>query len=234
MTRAQLRLRTMRAMDATNPNNTYSARWNTTAGAAGEVDPILGFIHAREWKRILNALPYYRMSERSLTSDATTGRYSIADLSTADEKFYRLLAFAVDDLVYYPDDFRRNVPTPSAINANTNRFVVYRMGNVLATMPVQYSKAATAWVNITPMRVEDLADDTTTVTFPDDYEYILVYESAAHLMAKGGAELEAAQMYRGLAEEMRRDMLQDLARFSIAPLQFGGMTDSAYDWAGGA
>ncbi|MEO5589947.1 MAG: hypothetical protein ABIS03_10210, partial [Gemmatimonadaceae bacterium] len=63
VTKAQLRTSTSNIADANG-----STRWSTTA-TTGEVDIIMGYVHAREWKRILNAAPYYRTNKVTPTSD---------------------------------------------------------------------------------------------------------------------------------------------------------------------
>ena len=87
-TRAQLRTRILRRMDAED-----NSLWDTTAGATGEVDQVMGFVFDKEWRRILNANPDYRTNRVQLTAD-TDGKYAISGLTTGSgdtvKRFYRM------------------------------------------------------------------------------------------------------------------------------------------------
>lgn len=223
-TLSQFRARIMAHMDATNADGTFSGRWDTTLG--GEVDQKLAVAFDREWKRILNANRHYRLAERTPTSDAN-GKYLISDLSTATQRFYRLVTFLVDNLPYREAVFE-DVPIGAFLN--TPNYEWYREGDYIVALPITASKQASVWVNHLPKSILSLAD-ADTVTFPEGYEDVPALEAAAALLFKGGAETQAGVELQGKAEEMRRDMLQDLARFSVKPTSTM-YTDSAVDWAG--
>lgn len=229
-TRAQIRTRTLRWCDAYNPDGTASGRWDTTAG--GEVDQRLGVVHAREWRRILNANPYYRIAERTVTLDSN-GRFDIDDLTYSSgsndcETFYRILALSKDNRVYEEIAF---VERPLGSENNDSGFVWFRYGEQIQVLPYTTGDSVTVWVNHIPCRVDTLDTDSADVEFPSGYEDILCLEAAAMLLAKGGAETGASAELSALAEQSRQDMLQDFARISIKPLRMKA-EDTAAEWGG--
>lgn len=205
-------------------------RWDSTPG--GEVDELIGTAMDREWKRILNAAPYYRIGRRSVTSDAS-GYYTVANLDSGSgdsaERLYRVLAFSIDDVVYEETRLDQylfpNVSTPQP------QYLWYFEGQQIMALPLTASKAATVVVNHIPTRHDNLADEGSTVTFPDGYETVLVCSAAALLLMKGAAEASASQALEIQAEELRNEMLQDLMRRSTGPIRMR-YNDSAWDWAG--
>lgn len=231
LTRSSLRTRALQAADAES-----SPRWDSvTMGALGEVDQHMGIVHAREWRRILAANPYHRVSSRAVTID-TSGRIAIADLSvpsTGDlqERFHRVLLFSVANTVLRETPAKDGfMATLTSDAAGLGYGFYFRQGDYFIA-PGHVSEAATIWVNHIPTRADNLSLDSVSVIFPDDYEDILAFETAALLLSKGAAEMDAVGSLKGLAEDMRRDMLQDITRTSINPLlmQF---PDTAAEWAG--
>ena len=225
-TRAQLRTQIVRAMDATN-----SARWDLTAG--GEVDTLCGHVFDREWRRHLSHQTFLRTAKRQPVADSS-GRFLVSALAggSADttERLFRVLSVVLQNRVYqevrYQDWILGSIVNQSA-------YVWYRNGDYLEVLPVPASGAQPdgIYINHIPQRPDRLSADGVTVTFPDGYEQILVYETAAMLLAKGGAEIDTSANFKALAEEMRQDMLQDLARFSNKPTSMQ-YADQASDWYG--
>lgn len=231
ITRSSLRTRSLQLADAVS-----SSRWDsTTTGASGEVDQHMGIVHAREWRRILNAAPYYRVSKRTPATDAS-GQILISDLSSgsgdSQERFYRVLLLSVDDVpmreVQGKDAFMSTLTTTGS---SLSDGVWYRQGDYLVVPNAVSRTNCDVWVNHLPTRADNLTGDAVTVVFPDDYEDILAYEIASILLSKGAAEVDAAAALKALAEDMRRDLLQDVARISGKPLVMG-FPDSAAEWAG--
>lgn len=238
MTRTQLRTRTMRRADATtvDAGTSYSPRWNTTAGATGEVDQIMGFVQQREWKRILNANRFYRINkvQPAVGSD---GRIAITALSTGTgdtkKNFYRIMLFVRNNYIYSEVPLERWATGEASGDASR---VWWREGTDIMFLPKETSVTLNGtgdgiWVNWTPTRVEDLSADSITVEFPDGYEEILALEGAALLLSKGSVETAEARELRALAEEFRQDMLQDIARTSTNPLRMQ-YEDSSFAWGG--
>lgn len=225
LTKSQLRSRVIQLADAVG-----SQRWETTPG--GEVDQHIGIAMDREWKRILNANPYYRVARRTPTSDAN-GYYAVSDLSSgtgdATERLYRVIAFAVDNVVY--EEGRLSdylLPNAGAVQPN---YVYYFEGTQLMALPKTASKAADVVVNWLPQRHDQLAGESSGLDFPDGYENVIAWSAAAMLLNKGAVEAGAAQVLEYQAEQLRQDMLQDLARRSTNPIKLR-YADDRSDWAG--
>jgi hypothetical protein len=228
ITLAALRTRSLQHADAVS-----SPRWSVAL--AGEVDQLIGTAHAKEWRRILNANPYQRVALRSVTLDST-GRVPIASLSDvtlpdSSERFYRILLFTAANIVL------KEVPGKDAFTSllatsvtGVGSGVYFRIGDYFQA-PGYESQAASIWVNHIPTRADALSVDTKTVVFPEDYEDVLAYEAAALILSKGGAEADAAAVCKAYAEDLRRDMLQDITRTSINPLVMQ-YPDSASEWGG--
>lgn len=229
-TRAQYRTRILRRMDATG-----SSRWDTTAGSAGEVDQVLGFLFDREWRRILNANPFYQTNAIQATSD-TNGAYPISSLTTGSgdtkKRFYRVIGIILNSAAYEEVTKKNYLLAPSL---NLGYRVWFRDGDNIYCLPIEQNKTMVSpeaiHVNWIPERPDNLAADGSTVSFPDGYEEILCLEAAAFLLAKGGAETDTSAEFRQMAESLRQEMLADIQRFSINPMRTL-YPDSPYDWAG--
>lgn len=235
MTLAQMRVRVLRRMDA--DSGTTDNRWDTTAGITGELDQALGHVFRKEWKRILNACPTFRVQLIQPTTDAT-GRVTFASLTTsasadAGKNAYRIVQLSRSGYIYSEVDMKDWVISEST---NPSARVYWREGEELMLLPKEVSTALNGsgdgfWVSYYPTTPESLSTSTATVDFPNGYEEIVALETAALLLAKGGAETETTSYFKTLAEEMRADMLQDLARTSGRPVRMR-YEDSASIWGG--
>lgn len=225
ITKAELRTRVLNMADASG-----SDRWDDTAG--GEVDEIIGVAFDREWKRILNANPYYRVGRRTPTSDSS-GYYAVSDLTSGSgnsaERLYRVIAFSVDSTVY--EETRLDQYLFPSTSSPQPQYLWYFEGSYIVALPLTASKQATVIVNHLPTRTDDLSAEDSTVTFPDGYEDVVVCSAAALILMKGSAEAGAAASLEIQAEELRQDMLQDIARRSLKPIGIR-YNDSVSDWAG--
>jgi hypothetical protein len=229
ITRTGLRTRALQLADAVG-----STRWDTT-DATGEIDVHMGVIHLREWKRILNANPYYRVAQRTPAIDSS-GRIAISALTSGTgnsvETFYRVLMLSANNVAYKEiltkEGFLAGVQTaPDSQMAG----VWFRQGDYIYVPGAANTTATGVWVNHVPCAANALALAADTVVFPEGYEDLLGYELAAIILSKGAAEADAAGTMKAFAEDMRRDMLQDIARFSISPTVFQ-FSDTAAEWAG--
>jgi hypothetical protein len=207
-----------------------SPRWDTTPGT-GLVDRHLGIVHKKEWKRILNAAPFYRVQSYTPTAD-DAGRIPFTALSdtttpNARKDFYRVLQVAFNNVAL------REVSPKDAYLAGVGsgnpypfQYGIWYRDDAGLIVPGYANVQATAiHVNHTPTRVDLLTEDTSTVEFPDDYEDILVYEGAARVLAKGAAETGAAAELKAMAEEDRRDMTQGgpwVMQFPDIAAEWGG------------
>lgn len=222
----RLQLRT----DVANIADAYEApRWDFTPG--GEVDRRLAAVHMREWKRVLNANALYNCAPIAITTDPN-GNIPLTSLSTgtgdAQQNLYRVLAVGFNNF-YYAEKKRGEYFLIEA-QQGVVYYIWYRNGAQI-TCPGTLSTAGTVFVNWTPTRWDQLASDSSIVGLPTDYEEIFAHEGAARLLMKGGAETQASLELKGLAEEMRQDILQDLSRIGIAPWSIEA-SDSHFDWAG--
>lgn len=233
-TRAQYRLRTLRRMDAGTLGGN-SGRWDTTAGAAGEVDQTLGFVFDREWRRILNANAYYKSQTVQPTADSE-GKFALADLTTGTgdtlKRLYRINAAVLNNAVYQEVDPRDYIIAPVF---NVGWKIWYRRGDYIYVIPVEPNKVLSNTdgfaVSYIPQRIDNLSSDSASVDFPDGYEEIICLEAAAFLLAKGGAETKTTAEFRVMAESLRQDMLSDVARLSNRPISMK-FPDFSFDWGG--
>lgn len=231
ITKSGLRTRALQLADAVS-----SPRWDTTA-TTGEVDVHMGVIHQREWRRLLNAAPFYRVARRTPAIDSS-GRILISDLTSgaadAVERFYRVLMLAVNNTPYKEITARDGllagiqITTGSAMPGSN---IWFRQGDYIMVPDAASTTATGVWVNHIPTAANALSGEGITVPFPEGYEDLLAYELAAIILSKGAAESDSAATMKAFAEDMRRDMLQDLARFSIAP-QVMQFSDTAAEWGG--
>jgi hypothetical protein len=224
--RQNLRLEVLDYADAVG-----SGRWDATAGAT--VDKRIGSVFDNIWRDILNANPYYRIGQRTPTSDSA-GNYSIASLTVGSEdtleRFYRVVGMVVDG---YPIDgpvsFKDWGPRQLIGNAVSQR-VWYQNGSNLTVLPLQPLKTADAiWVNWIPQRMESLAGEDSEVDFPEGHLEVLIGFSAARLLTKAGAETDAALEIKAELAPDYRALLADIARIGTNPLTIAYSDDSA-DW----
>lgn len=228
MIKADLRQRIIDMASSTSS----SIEYDTTA-STGEVDLHMGIVHSKEWKRLLNANPYIRVARRTPTVDSSA-RILVTDLSATGENFYRVLMVAINNTPYKEIISKEGllagiqVTTGSAMPGSN---IWFRQGDYIYVPDAANAVTTGVWVNHIPTRADLLATDASAVVFPADYEDVLVYEAAATLMDKGGTHSNEGEFLRNRAETLRRDMLQDVARFSIAPQVFA-FSDTASEWGG--
>lgn len=210
-----------------------SGHWDASPG--GEVDQRISGVYDKIWHRILNANRFYRVSKRTPTSDAVTGRYALSDLtgSSTDtlERFFRVLTVVIDDRPYREEKLTDWSLVDTVSQGDFGGFAYYLEGQNLNAIPTQLGKSATIWVNWIPQRPAALTTDAVAVDFPDGYDEVLVHLGAARLLMKAGEESQAAAALRLEIQPDYDEMLSDLARFSTNPLFFSA-TDSAIEWGG--
>lgn len=203
-----------------------SPRWGTTLKLQ-----LLGEVHWREWKTLLNVARHLRMAERTLTTDGA-GRFQKSALTAgsgdATETWYRILSLQQGNFFYQPTEYEQYPKSPSTVALPQ---VWYEYGDQIQLIPAATGVPVTVVVNHLPQRADLLSSDTATVVFPDGYDLILAYETAASMFMKGAAESQLAGELRAAAAVLRDQMRQDVGRLSVRPLRMKAM-DDRWDWGG--
>lgn len=206
-------------------DTTGAARWS-----ASTILSALSKAHWDEWGAILGANPNVRQATRTVTTDAS-GRIALTDLDSGSgdtkEWHYRVLAVTDGGDTRWEVVEFQDVPmgTTSNYPASFNP-IVYHAGDYLQLLPVAGSASRSVTVNHLPQKVSGLAGGSSTIVFPDGHDLTYIYGACALLAVKGGAELEAAQAYRAMADECRWALLSDIARKFGQPTLMLGTPDS--------
>lgn len=216
-------------VDALAAGTVSSPRWDKST-----VQAVGGNVMGEEWSGILNQNQYYRFATVAVTTD-TNGCVALSSLTTgsadAKQNFYRILSGFTDGVVLYRECDYRNVPLATQINYQAPwDYLYYLAGANFQLLPVQSGASLTTYVNWTPPRIDQLSADSVTIDFPDGAEYILVWQTAAKLLAgKGGAEAAAAAVLSALADDARKNLYGALARLTTRP-SFMLFQDIAAHW----
>lgn len=222
MNRNEVLSETRAMADATN-----STRWSDP-----QILRLLDTAFKREWARILNANRYYRIGTRAVSP--VNGRFAVSALDGGSgdsaERFYRIIGVHDGDNLFRGAELVDNLLTPTLGPQGSSLFrQFWRVGSEIEVHPPGGSLSIV--VNHTPQLPTLLAGGSSTVVFPEGYESVLLLETAAYMLVKGGAETREASDLKVLAEEIRGEMLADLARITTDPQEFRH-GDSRYDWAG--
>jgi hypothetical protein len=224
ITRTQAMANVREMMDAAS-----SSRWTDAF-----VKTAIGIVHGNEWRGILAANPTHRFAQRSVTTSAA-GVFAYSSLTSGSgntvQTFYRILAITDGNDVVYRETRFQEVPTASSSQVGqVIDGLWYDAGTNVQILPPS-ALTLTVSVNYTPCRADSLNADSDTIDFPEGHESILWLEAAAYLLSKNGAENEAAQTLRAMAEAERQMMYQEITRRGAGPI-FLGFNDSASEWAG--
>jgi hypothetical protein len=203
-----------------------NSRWSTA-----HIDDTITRVHTAGWKRILNANNSYRAASRSAVL-SSTGTYPLSSLSSgaADslERFYRVLGVRVGNYIYEEAPARDWLLAIGTGDTPKHR---YYFANQSIYLPDAPDLTATIWVSHTPTPFGSISADNVAVTWPADYEDCLIYDAAAELLAMGAMEMGPHDDLKRMADAWWTDMLADIGRLSINPLQFQ-YSDSAHEWGG--
>lgn len=196
-----------------------STRWNKTT--TSPIGLVAGAVHLEEWRRLLNVAPLLRVADITATRDSS-GRVLRSDLTTGSgdsvQTLNRILMVRDGSTVYGFEEWPLS-PLMSDGNYNTvSGYKWRREGDYLIVTPASAGTAITVRVNHLPCRMDALSGDAIAVTWPENYEHVLVYEVAGRLLMKGAAETDASRELKGQAKEFRTAMYADLGR------EFGGPT----------
>lgn len=209
---------------------TSSARWTDAT-----ITILLNSTFKREWSRILQANRNYRVGTRTVTLNSS-GQFAFSALESGSgdslEKFYKIIGVHNGDAIYAPAELRDNLLTATmGTGMATGYRTFWRVGDYVQCHPWSSGESITVVVNHLPPLPGNLSTDDTAVTFPDGYEAVLIYETAAHMLMKGGAETDASADLKAIAEEVRSDMLADIARVTTDPTTMR-YADERTSWAG--
>jgi len=220
MTRAELLTLVDEMADAV-----ASPRWGVTLKRQ-----LLAEVHWREWKDLLNINRMLRVGARTVTTDAD-GRVARSALNAGSgdtlETCYRILTVRDQGNTFYQPARYEEYPLSPAVVSLPQ--VWYEYGDQLQLIPAAAGTTAVVTVNHVPARVDTLASDSSTVVFPDGYELLLAYETAASMFMKGAAESNLTAELRAMATTLRERLHQDVGRLSTRPMRMTAM-DDAYDW----
>lgn len=201
-----------------------SPRWGTTLKRQ-----LLGEVHWREWRDLLNVNRHLRMATRTTTTNGDGAILKSAlTTGTGDntEVFYRMLTMYQGNLFYQPSTYEEYPISPDAVNLPQ---VWYEFGDAIQLIPAAQGNTVSVTVNHLPQRADLLASDASDVVFPDGYDLLLAYETSASLFMKGAAETPAAAEMRQMATVLRERLHQDVARLTVRPTRMGA-ADDRFDW----
>jgi hypothetical protein len=207
-----------------------SPRWKEST-----VKAVLNSVFDAEWSNILNAAPYYTFSQRLLATDAN-GQIAFSAMNSGSgdtqQNMYRILSVN-DGSVLYTETSFQSVPLATTTNyLPTYPRLYYVAGQAIQLLPVATGTSVYVAVNYKPTPLSELAGITSTIDFPPNAEYIIIWAAAAQLLLKGGAESRAASDLKRLADDEREALLDDIRRRTINPTRMA-YPDQKYEWGGG-
>lgn len=233
MTRAEFQAAVQNYLDSTGTDASAAATVSTPRWDSTTISAVGDNVFNEEWSNILDTNQTYRFASVSVTTDSN-GAVAISSLTTgsgdAVQNFYRILSGFTDGTILYRETDYRSVPLGTTTNyQNPWDYLYYLAGQNFQLLPVQASVALTTWVSWYPTTISALSADNVAIDFPQPY--LLVWQTAAKLMMKGGSETDASRALSGLADEARKNMLGSIGRLTTRPsfLMFG---DSASNWGG--
>lgn len=211
MTRAQLMALASEVADAPS---------STSAWSTAQVRTWLGVVHWQEWGSLLDRAPQLKQQTSSVTQDST-GKFLKTALNTGSgdtvQNWFRIQSIydpnaAGNGLVpaYYTQSTYRLYPTPQPVT--TFPFVWYEFGDYIQMQPPTAGGTLTVVSSWRPCRADLLSSDSANVDFPDGYEAVLAFETAAVMLMRAGRETGAAVDLKTQASEIRQAMLKNVAR----------------------
>ena len=193
-----------------------------------------GMVHVDTWRTLLDAAPYYQTARRTVTLDSDL-RFPWSALSSgsgnAQQNAHRVLEMADSEgsnLVYSQPDRLRLASTQRTV---TTERLWTKVGQEVQTFGTSPGATLTVLVNYTPTSLGDLASDADPITFPQEFMPVLYYETAAHLLGKGGRETQEANDLFRMADMLRQRMLASLKREAAQPFIMGA-DDFPWEWGG--
>lgn len=200
-------------------NAVGSGQWSDTTLQAW-----CGLAHWQIYANLLNANPYYRMQQVTVTQDSN-GQFALSALTTGtgDTKkyFYRIRTVAQPSTpiaqvqFYYRKVNYEDFPNPQP---NTSLpYVYYRFGDQFQVLPVTSGQQLVVTVSWRPPNPNQLSGTGITIDFPEGYEPLIPWRACQLALVKGGSETQAARDIQAKADVMEQQMLQDLGRETLWP-----------------
>lgn len=193
-----------------------------------------GMTHVDEWRKLLDIAPYYQTARRVVTVDSDR-RFPWSALSSgtgnAQQNVYRVLEIADGtgaNLTYGQPDRLRLASTQ---RLHTTERLWTKVGAEVQTFGTGVGDTLTVLVNYTPTSLADLASDSDTVDFPQEWMSLLYYETAALVLSKGGREMGESNDLLRMADMLRQKMLAALKREAAQPYILGA-DDHPWEWGG--
>ncbi len=218
-TRTQMIANVREMMDAAS-----SARWTDAF-----ITTVLGIVHQREWKLILNVNPYYRYQQVAVTPSAA-GIFAYSSLTTGTgnsvKNLNRIISVTDGSQTVYEEASIGEEPLATAgSGALLSRPRWMDIGPSVQILPAA-ATALTVSVNWWPCRID-------TVDFPDGNESVVWLETGGELLGKGGTaeQRDRSISLKEAAGLQRQLMYADLTRRSTRPTFFA-FSDGASDWSG--
>lgn len=207
-----------------------SSRWSDTT-----IKAVLNSVFDAEWSQILNAAPYYTFKQQ-LVATNTDGAIAFTDLNSGSgdtqQNMYRILSISDGNALYTETRFQ-DVPLATTSNyLPTYSRMYYVAGSSVQLLPVAIGTSVYVAINYKPTSLLDLASVTSTIQYPENNYFIIVWAAAAQLLLKGGAESRAAADLNALANSERATMLDDIRRRTINPTRMA-YPDTKHEWGGG-
>jgi hypothetical protein len=135
--------------------------------------------------------------------------------------------------VLYTETSFQSVPLATTTNyLPTYPRLYYVAGQAVQLLPVASGTSVYVAMNYKPTPLSELASTASTIEYPENAEYIIIWAAASQLLMKGGAESRAAADLKALADDERKGLLDDIRRRTINPTRMA-YPDQKYDWGGG-
>jgi len=197
---------------------------------------LLGKAFRDETQGILNASPYYKFAQRSVTTDSS-GQFALSSLSTgsgdSQQNFYRIITVTDGQNTLYRETEFRNAPLAVSGTMDYLGFdrQYYLIGDNVQILPQTAGQSLQVSVNWFGTPIDELVNNTSTADFPAGHENLLSLAAAANALAIGGDEFKQTQELSSLAQQFRTALYEDVARRTSNPMTLG-FPDRAAVWGG--
>jgi len=188
-----------------------------------------------ETQGILNASPYFKFAQRTVTTDSN-GQFSFSGLSSGSgdnqQNVYRIITVTDGQNTLYRETEFRNVPL--AVSGTTDYLgfdrQYYLIGDNVQILPQTSGLSLQVSINYIGTPIDELSP-LGTADFPPGHENLLALSAAANALAIGGSEFKQTQELSSLAQQFRTALYEDVARRTSNPMTLT-FPDRAAVWGG--